>query len=56
MNLVTGLWGMNVNVPGQFADGLGWFFGVSLSCSFFIFPTRSVTRSLATSPSLDVLS
>lgn len=31
MNLVTGLWGMNVNVPGQDASGLGWFFGVSRS-------------------------
>ena len=30
MNLVTGLWGMNVNVPGQEAAGLNWFFGVSL--------------------------
>ncbi|TRM67897.1 hypothetical protein BD626DRAFT_394767 [Schizophyllum amplum] len=25
MNLVTGLWGMNVNVPGQDHDGLVWF-------------------------------
>ncbi|KAI0677217.1 hypothetical protein C8Q78DRAFT_961238 [Trametes maxima] len=25
MNLVTGLWGMNVNVPGQDAPGLKWF-------------------------------
>lgn len=31
MNLVTGLWGMNVHVPGQDADGLGWFFGI-LGC------------------------
>lgn len=28
MNLVTGLWGMNVHVPGEGVDGLGWFFGV----------------------------
>jgi magnesium transporter len=26
LNLVTGLWGMNVNVPGQDVDGLQWFF------------------------------
>ncbi|KAI0658504.1 cora-domain-containing protein [Cubamyces menziesii] len=25
MNLVTGLWGMNVNVPGQDVDNLKWF-------------------------------
>ncbi|EPS98794.1 hypothetical protein FOMPIDRAFT_1148402 [Fomitopsis schrenkii] len=25
MNLVTGLWGMNVNVPGQDVSGLAWF-------------------------------
>ncbi|GAA5875407.1 hypothetical protein JCM16303_000614 [Sporobolomyces ruberrimus] len=31
MNLVTGLWGMNVNVPGQEASGLSWFFGI-LGC------------------------
>lgn len=31
MNLVTGLWGMNVNVPGQEAAGLNWFFGI-LGC------------------------
>ncbi|KWU46496.1 cora-domain-containing protein [Rhodotorula sp. JG-1b] len=31
MNLVTGLWGMNVNVPGQEAPGLNWFFGI-LGC------------------------
>jgi len=28
MNLVTGLWGMNVHVPGQGVDGYGWFFGI----------------------------
>jgi len=52
MNLVTGLWGMNVNVPGQFADGLGWFFGVSRECSFLYF---SYAVSLATCPALDAL-
>ncbi|KAJ3573693.1 hypothetical protein NP233_g2265 [Leucocoprinus birnbaumii] len=25
MNLVTGLWGMNVHVPGQFISGYAWF-------------------------------
>jgi magnesium transporter len=32
MNLVTGLWGMNVIVPGQVATenshSLNWFFGI----------------------------
>ncbi|KAJ9061676.1 CorA metal ion transporter [Entomophthora muscae] len=32
MNVITGLWGMNVYVPGQFVDGsetsLIWFFGI----------------------------
>ncbi|KAH7916212.1 cora-domain-containing protein [Hygrophoropsis aurantiaca] len=25
MNLITGIWGMNVHVPGQGLDGYGWF-------------------------------
>ncbi|ODV95958.1 hypothetical protein PACTADRAFT_49384 [Pachysolen tannophilus NRRL Y-2460] len=28
MNIITGLWGMNVLVPGQDEDGLHWFFGI----------------------------
>lgn len=28
LNVITGLWGMNVNVPGQEVDGLHWFFGI----------------------------
>ncbi|RAK84546.1 cora family metal ion transporter [Aspergillus costaricaensis CBS 115574] len=28
MNLICGLFGMNVRVPGQDAAGLGWFFGI----------------------------
>lgn len=28
MNLVTGLFGMNVAVPGRSADSLAWFFGI----------------------------
>nr|GAT54758.1 predicted protein [Mycena chlorophos] len=28
MNLVTGLWGMNVHVPGQNAGGYGWFLAI----------------------------
>ncbi|KAI8882814.1 cora-domain-containing protein [Backusella circina FSU 941] len=33
MNLVTGLWGMNVQVPGQFQEDLKWFFAI-LACIF----------------------
>ncbi|KAI8993371.1 hypothetical protein BDB01DRAFT_323128 [Pilobolus umbonatus] len=28
MNLVTGLWGMNVQVPGQYQEDLIWFFSI----------------------------
>ncbi|KAJ3203381.1 CorA metal ion transporter, partial [Clydaea vesicula] len=28
LNIVTGLWGMNVKVPGQDEDSLNWFFGI----------------------------
>ncbi|KIL70323.1 hypothetical protein M378DRAFT_156427 [Amanita muscaria Koide BX008] len=28
MNLVTGLWGMNVHVPGQDVPGYGWFIAI----------------------------
>ena len=28
LNLICGLFGMNVNVPGKNSDGLGWFFGI----------------------------
>jgi len=28
LNLIAGLFGMNVHVPGQDAGGLGWWFGI----------------------------
>jgi magnesium transporter len=28
MNIVTGLWGMNVPVPGRDTTDLAWFFGI----------------------------
>ena len=31
MNIITGMWGMNVLVPGQDTDNLRWFGQVSLS-------------------------
>lgn len=36
MNLVTGLWGMNVPVPGQESEGLHWFFSI-LGCMAVFF-------------------
>ncbi|OJJ48795.1 hypothetical protein ASPZODRAFT_13535 [Penicilliopsis zonata CBS 506.65] len=62
MNLICGLFGMNVNVPGKNSDGLGWFFGIidpvlkqdaspphASGKDSRIFPASSVdvTRSLA---------
>lgn len=36
MNIITGLWGMNVWVPGQDYEGdLRWFFGITAAlCAF----------------------
>ena len=28
MNVITGLWGMNVQVPGQNVQNLNWFGGI----------------------------
>ena len=33
MNIVTGMWGMNVKVPGQDEDHMMWFW--TSECSFF---------------------
>ncbi|KAL1915123.1 uncharacterized protein VTP21DRAFT_7604 [Calcarisporiella thermophila] len=35
MNLITGLWGMNVPVPGQFSESLSWFYGIFLALLCF---------------------
>ncbi|CAG8435346.1 5559_t:CDS:10 [Diversispora eburnea] len=35
MNLVTGLWGMNVQVPGQNEEGLNWFFSILAGLMIF---------------------
>ncbi|KAK5002630.1 hypothetical protein LTR28_011170 [Elasticomyces elasticus] len=29
MNIVTGMWGMNVHVPGQDVDSLSWFWSIT---------------------------
>ena len=35
MNIVTGLWGMNVFVPGQNIESLTWFWGITSSLFAF---------------------
>lgn len=37
MNIVTGLWGMNVLVPGQDIPNLYWFWGITFGLLFFAF-------------------
>jgi magnesium transporter len=37
MNIVTGLWGMNVLVPGQDIDNLYWFFAITVGLIAFGF-------------------
>jgi magnesium transporter len=35
LNVVTGLWGMNVKVPGQGENSLNWFFSILFCMVFF---------------------
>ncbi|KAI9475412.1 MAG: hypothetical protein EXX96DRAFT_485598 [Benjaminiella poitrasii] len=35
MNLVTGAWGMNVQVPGQYQEDLTWFGGIITTILIF---------------------
>lgn len=35
MNIVTGMWGMNVLVPGQDGDSLWWFWGITAGLLVF---------------------
>ncbi|KAL8784606.1 MAG: hypothetical protein Q9213_003861 [Squamulea squamosa] len=35
MNIITGMWGMNVLVPGQNVDNLYWFWSISAGLLFF---------------------
>ncbi|KAK9326369.1 hypothetical protein V1517DRAFT_311567 [Lipomyces orientalis] len=35
MNIITGLWGMNVYVPGQDKEGLSWFYSITLGLIMF---------------------
>ena len=46
LNVITGLWGMNVKVPGQDEDSLTWFFGIvacmTVFCSLVLWIGRKI--------------
>ncbi len=46
LNLITGLFGMNVNVPGKNTDGLYWFFGILGGIFVFVLCCLLVARRL----------
>jgi magnesium transporter len=47
MNIITGLWGMNVWVPGQHAEGdLTWFFCITAGLLFFAFVCFFIAKTL----------
>jgi magnesium transporter len=47
MNIITGLWGMNVWVPGQHAQGdLTWFLCIAAGLLFFGFGCFFIAKTL----------
>ncbi|AMD20868.1 HDR126Cp [Eremothecium sinecaudum] len=44
MNIITGLWGMNVIVPGQFSNSLQWFVSIALSMLVLAYLAYVYTR------------
>jgi len=44
LNLITGLFGMNVNVPGKNAGGLNWFFGIIGVIILFVLSFLTIAR------------
>ncbi|KAG0172428.1 CorA metal ion transporter [Apophysomyces sp. BC1034] len=44
MNLVTGLWGMNVQVPGQYQEDLTWFSAIMASILTFCIASTMMMR------------
>lgn len=44
MNLICGLFGMNVPVPGEDSEGLGWFFGIAGLIAFVIIVSGIAVR------------
>ena len=35
LNVITGIWGMNVRVPGENGEDMGWFFGITIFMILF---------------------
>ncbi|KAL8692957.1 MAG: hypothetical protein Q9218_002106 [Villophora microphyllina] len=46
LNLICGLFGMNVNVPGKNTDGLGWFFGILGAIALIVLASLGVARRM----------
>ncbi|KAI4271687.1 MAG: hypothetical protein L6R38_006813 [Xanthoria sp. 2 TBL-2021] len=46
LNLICGLFGMNVPVPGKNSDGLGWFFGILGFIAAIVLFSLAVARRL----------
>ncbi|KAL8834758.1 MAG: hypothetical protein Q9170_003607 [Blastenia crenularia] len=46
LNLICGLFGMNVNIPGKNADGLGWFFGILGVIAAIVLLSLAVARRM----------
>ncbi|EXJ62585.1 hypothetical protein A1O7_03023 [Cladophialophora yegresii CBS 114405] len=46
LNLITGLFGMNVNVPGKDTEGLYWFFGILGGIGLFVMMSLLLARRL----------
>ena len=44
LNLVCGMFGMNVPVPGKESTGLGWFFGILGVLAFFVLLAFGVAK------------
>lgn len=46
LNLICGLFGMNVRVPGKDAEGLGWFFGIIGGIALFVLASLATARRM----------
>ncbi|KAL9610961.1 MAG: hypothetical protein Q9167_004371 [Letrouitia subvulpina] len=46
LNLICGLFGMNVRVPGKDTEGLGWFFGIIGVIALFVLGSLGAARKM----------
>jgi magnesium transporter len=46
LNLITGLFGMNVHVPGEGVEGYAWFFGILGFIALFVITVLTIFRRL----------